>query len=489
MRIVEDQISSVRQFGALLGFAMLAGGIGVGAWFLSVANKLLFHPADIPLLELFASVGDNALGVEIAEGGQAATAHISSGGLSLIVLGFFLVALGSIVGALISGGVKLFGAATGILPTSKSGDQQRPCASTKTCRRGVGVRGKRGETCRCSTGLYMAMGLACVVFSAIPAAAQQTENGLFPPLEPFRTGYLNVDEPHELYYELSGNPDGKPVICLHGGPGAGSYPRLRQYSIPRNSLIVLYDQRGAGQSRPYGELKGNNQTWHLVADLEQLRAHLEIERFLLFGGSWGTTLGLAYAEAHPQRVTGMILRGVFLGTEEEVLSHYIGARYFFPQEHARLLAALPDQSRGTHPDYLHELIRGEDRELAYTVMYALGRFELKYMKLYLPDATVSNILASEPPDKHHLYVSLDLHYVVNRYFLEPGQLLRDVERIAHIPTVIINGRYDMACPPVFAYRLHEALPKSELIIVERAGHSETEEGTTRELVKAAAGFE
>ena len=189
------------------------------------------------------------------------------------------------------------------------------------------------------------------------------EEGLHPPIEPFASGYLDVDGPHEIYYELSGNPDGKPVFVLHGGPGAGTYPRMRRYFDPDVYLMVLHDQRGAGRSRPHGELEGNT-TWNLVADMETLREHLAIESFLLFGGSWGTTLGLAYAERHPERVTGLIQRGVFLGTEEEIESHYLGTGLYYPVEQARLLATLPDPGRGTHPDYLHELITGDDRELA-----------------------------------------------------------------------------------------------------------------------------
>jgi proline iminopeptidase len=180
---------------------------------------------------------------------------------------------------------------------------------------------------------------------------------------------------------------------------------------------------------------------------------------------------------------------VFLGTEEEVVSHYIGTRYFYPQEHVRLLAVLPDKSQGTHPDYLYELICGQHWDLAQKVMEALGSFELKFMKLFMSETTVQNVLASMSPEQHYRYVCMDLHYVSNRYFLEPGQLLRDAEILADIPAIIISGRYDMACPPLFAYRLHEVLPKSQLVIVERAGHSETEVGITVELVKAAAEFE
>jgi proline iminopeptidase len=334
----------------------------------------------------------------------------------------------------------------------------------------------------------VAIALELVIITAATVQAAPPDEKLFPPIAPYATDYLDLDPPHRLYYELCGNPDGKPVIVLHGGPGAGCYPRMRQYFDPARYLIILYDQRGAGRSHPFGELEGNTTT-HLVADLEKLRQHLEVEEALLFGGSWGTTLALAYAEDFPQHVSGLILRGVFLGTEEEVLSHYLGTSYFFPEEHARLLAVLPDPRRGTHPDYLYELIRGEDRQLARQVMGALTRFELKFMKLHLTDTVVDNIVRSMTPKEHELYVGLDLHYVTNRYFLEPSQLLRDADRIADISAIIINGRYDMACPPQFAYRLHRALPNSQLIIVEEAGHSETEAGITRELIKAAAAFE
>ena len=337
-------------------------------------------------------------------------------------------------------------------------------------------------------GGVFGIALAICLFLTGPLAAQQSAGDLFPFIVPFQTGFLDVGEGHQLYFELSGNPEGKPVIVLHGGPGAGCYPRMRRYFDPTKYLIVLFDQRGAGQSIPHGKLEGNN-TWNLVDDIEKIRDHLKIDKFLLFGGSWGTTLGLAYAEKYPTRVSGLILRGVFLGTEEEILSHYLGTSYFFPEEHARLLALLPDQTRGTHPDYLFELIQGDDRQLGQKVMDALSRFELKYMKLYLDDRTVQNVLASMSPEQHYRYVCLDLHYVTHRYFLEPGQLLRDAGRLADIPAIIINGRYDMACPPIFAYRLHKALPNSKLIIVERAGHSETEEETTRELVKATVEFQ
>lgn len=317
---------------------------------------------------------------------------------------------------------------------------------------------------------------------------ERDEGGLFPPAEEFRKGYLEVDDVHKIYYVCCGNPRGKPVMCLHGGPGNGCYPRMTQYFNPEKYFIVLHDQRGAGMSRPHGELKGNT-TQNLVKDIETLRKHLDLKKVLIFGGSWGTTLGLAYAETYPENVTGMILRGVFLGTEAEIEYHYIGTGFHFPKEQDALLSVLPNPEKGTHPDYLYELITGEDVELRHKVMDALSRFELKFMKLNMPDEIISGYLESMSRDKHFRYVRLDLHYVTNRYFLEEGQLLRDIGQLKDIPAVLINGRYDMATPPVSAYKVHKALPKSKLVMVEEAGHSESEEGITEALVKAAAEFE
>jgi proline iminopeptidase len=316
----------------------------------------------------------------------------------------------------------------------------------------------------------------------------QEEDGLFLAPEPFKTDYLKVSALHRIFYVCCGNRSGKPVLCLHGGPGVGSYPRMAQYFNPEKYLIVLHDQRGAGRSTPHGELKENT-TWDLVEDIEKLRVHLGLGKVLIFGGSWGTTLGLAYAQTHPEQVTGMILRGVFLGTEEEIEYHYLGNRFFFPREHDKLLSLLPDPARGTHPDYLFELIRGDDPVLRQKILRALAGYELKFMKLNMPDERVSGYLDNVPQDEGLRMASIDLHYVTHRYFMKEGHLLENMEKIAHIPAVLINGRYDMAAPPLSAYRVHKAMPKSKLIIVEKAGHSESEVGITAELVKATAEFE
>lgn len=308
--------------------------------------------------------------------------------------------------------------------------------------------------------------------------------GPYPEIEPFDSGHLEVGEGHAIYYERCGNPEGIPVVVLHGGPGVGSYPQLRRYFDPEAYHIVLHDQRGAGRSTPKGELRGNT-TQALVADIERLRTHLGLGEVVVFGGSWGSTLALAYAETHPAAVRALVLRGIFLGDEAVVDHHYHenGASLYFPEEFARLLEALPDPGRRPIPDYVLELARGEDRELSGRVLDALVRYEMKMGRLEMPDEAIEGFLASIPEEDFRATYLIDLTYVHAGYFLEEGQLLRDAGRIARIPTTIVNGRYDVICPPEAAWRLHRALPRSELIIVERAGHSEGEPGITAALVE------
>jgi proline iminopeptidase len=327
--------------------------------------------------------------------------------------------------------------------------------------------------------------LCCTQTTPTPSAAG---DGLFPVMENPESGYLKVGDIHEIYYETGGNPEGKPVMCLHGGPGVGSYPRLMRYFDPEKFFMVNHDQRGSGRSRPYGELRENT-TPNLVEDIEKLRQHLGLGKVLIFGGSWGSTLGLAYAEKYPENVTGMVLRGVFLGTEEEIKFHYLGTGFFFPEEQDRLLSVLPDRSRSVHPDYIHELVTGEDEELGHRVLVALAGFEMKFMKLHMPDEQISGFLESIPREAHHGAALIDLTYVKNRYFMEPGQLVQNLGKLGDMPVTLINGRYDMAAPPMAAYRVHRALPNSKLVIVEEAGHSETEDGITRALLEAVAAFE
>lgn len=327
-----------------------------------------------------------------------------------------------------------------------------------------------------------------LVLAPVGACADEetASDPLFAPIEPFDTGHLKVSDLHEIYYERSGNPEGLPVIGLHGGPGVGCYPRMRQYFDPEKFHIVLHDQRGTARSRPWGELRENT-TPNLVEDIERLRTHLNLGKVFVFGGSWGTTLALAYAEAYPDNVRAMVLRGVFTGTMEEIEQHYMGAAWYFPEEHDALMKLLPDPDRRPLPDYILELVDSAPtlpEKMKY--LNTLARLEIKMSHLYMADEDITEMLAGYPDEAHLLLTHIDLHYVTNRYFMREGQLLENAHKIKHIPTTMIVGRFDMASPPLGAYRMHKRLDKSELIIVEKAGHVESEEAITAALVKAVA---
>ena len=312
------------------------------------------------------------------------------------------------------------------------------------------------------------------------------ETKLWPPIEPFQSGYLKVSEIHEIYYELSGNSEGKPVFFLHGGPGGSSSPYMRRFCDPDKFLMVLSDQRGAGKSKPYGEIK-ENKTQNLVEDIERLRKHLKLEKIILFGGSWGTTLGLAYAEAYPENVSGMVLRGVFMATKEEIDHFYHGGvgRYF-PEIYDALLSALPEPSRRPLPDYLFRLIKEGSQADKAKYSRAWAKYEGRISGLEVPDEVIKNWIENSNPYAFSLFENF---YMANGCFLEEGQLFKDAEKISHIPTIIINGRYDVICPPVTAYRLHKLLPKSKLIIAEGAGHWMGEKPIENALIEAMREFE
>ena len=312
------------------------------------------------------------------------------------------------------------------------------------------------------------------------------ETKLWPPIEPFQSGYLKVSEIHEIYYELSGNSEGKPVFFLHGGPGGSSSPYMRRFCDPDKFLMVLSDQRGAGKSKPYGEIKENT-TQNLVEDIERLRKHLKLEKIILFGGSWGTTLGIAYAEAYPENVSGMVLRGVFMATKEEIDHFYHGGvgRYF-PEIYDALLSALPEPSRRPLPDYLFRLIKEGSQADKAKYSRAWAKYEGRISGLEVPDEVIKNWIENSNPYAFSLFENF---YMANGCFLEEGQLFKDAEKISHIPTIIINGRYDVICPPVTAYRLHKLLPKSKLIIAEGAGHWMGEKPIESALIEAMREFE
>ena len=303
---------------------------------------------------------------------------------------------------------------------------------------------------------------------------------LWPEIEPYESGYLRVSPVHEIYYEQSGNPDGLPVFVLHGGPGGSSSPYMRRFFDPARYLIVLHDQRGAGRSRPLGELREND-TWALVEDIERLRRHLQLEQVVILGGSWGATLGLAYAENYPENVSALVLRGVFTATEEEIDHFYHGgAATFFPDAYAALLAELPDPQRRPLPAYLLELIQTSGSPDRERYCRAWARYEIKMAALDFPDETVERYVTEEDMCVFALFEN---YYMAHRCFVEEGQLLRDAGRLDGTPTFIVNGRYDAICPPRFAYELHQRIPGSELIIADASGHWMGEPNIERALIE------
>ncbi|MFC5287400.1 prolyl aminopeptidase [Actinokineospora guangxiensis] len=305
-------------------------------------------------------------------------------------------------------------------------------------------------------------------------------DSLYPPIEPDRTGHLDVGDGHRVYWETSGNPDGKPVVVLHGGPGAGTNPMQRRHFDPTAYRIVLFDQRGAGRSTPFAATHANT-TWHLVADMERLREHLGVERWQLFGGSWGSTLAVAYAETHPDRVTEVVLRGVFLLRERELDWLYRGgAGALFPEAWSRFLSLV---TPGTDPLHAyHTLLDGPDPTAA---AIAWSAWEGTTVSLLPNPAMVAHY---EHPRFAVPFARLALHYFLNHGWLEENQLIRDAPKLAHIPATFIQGRYDAVCPPMTAWDLHQAWPGSTLTILPTAGHTVADPGVLTALRAATDGY-
>ena len=335
--------------------------------------------------------------------------------------------------------------------------------------------------------------LVLVTFSFLCDCQSRKDNAdkisLWPEIEPFQSGYLKVSNIHEVYFELCGNPKGKPVFVIHGGPGSGCSPSMRQFFNPDKFLIVLHDQRGAGKSRPNAELRENT-TQNLVEDIEKLRKKLELEKIFLFGGSWGSTLSLAYAETYPENVSGMVLRGIWLGTKDEVYHFWNGIPMFFPEMYESFVNTLPDSVLPPNDDKLVILMQSEDRTDREKYAKITSRYEYKACGLNISEESLNEYYGSED-NMAEIYTEalLTHYYASNKCFLEEGQLLRDVHKIQNIPSIIINGRYDMVCPPVTANKLHKNLPLSRLIIVEEAGHLMSEKPIEKELLKAMRDFE
>jgi proline iminopeptidase len=318
------------------------------------------------------------------------------------------------------------------------------------------------------------------------SSENQAVDKLFPPIQAYKTGYLTVSDMHEIFYGLGGNPGGTPVMVLHGGPGAGCSPHDFQYFNPEKFHIVLHDQRGSGQSRPYAEL-AENTTQNLVEDIEKLRSHLKLGKVILFGGSWDSTLALAYAETYPNNVNGIILRGVFTATKDEIDHFYHGATAtYFPENFEMLVKHIDHPELKNYPVQLLSKIQGQDSVASFEAAKAWARYEGKIAFLNMPDQQLETILTRWP---FFAFSLIENYYMINNCFLEERQLLNNADKLADIPTIIINGRYDVICPPITAYKLHQKLPKSKLWIIEAAGHASSEPGIEAALVRAAREFE
>lgn len=309
---------------------------------------------------------------------------------------------------------------------------------------------------------------------------------LFPPIDPYRQGTLPVSDRHTLYFEESGNPTGKPIVILHGGPGGGSQPSYRQYCDPTQWRIVQFDQRGCGRSQPHADLTDNT-TWDLVADIERLREHLAIEQWVVFGGSWGSTLALAYAETHPDRCLGLILRGIFMLRPQELRWFYQeGAGYLFPEAWAQYLEPIPPAERHDLMGAYYRRLTDKNPAVRRQAAKAWAVWEASTSKL-IPDADLQAAFAD--PFFAEAFARIECHYFVHGGWFDPAdQLLQRVDRIRHLPAVIVHGRYDVVCPVVSAWELHQAWPEAELQIIPDAGHSMAEPGILEALVAATQRF-
>jgi len=306
----------------------------------------------------------------------------------------------------------------------------------------------------------------------------------FPAIEPYRSGRLKVDEPHELYWEECGAPDGLPVVFLHGGPGAGSSPAHRRFFDPKRYRIIVFDQRGAGRSTPLGETAGND-TARLVADIETLRGHLAIETWFVFGGSWGSTLALAYAKAHPDRVRGLFLRGIFLMQPSEIDWFLYGMKAVFPEAWERFANFLPAEEREDLLGNYRKRLNDPDPAVRVPAARSWSLYEGSCSTL-LPNPEV---MSTSGEERHAVGLArIEAHYFTNNLFDPPDALLRDIDIIRNIPAVIVQGRYDLVCPIITADALHRLWPEADYIIVPDAGHSALEPGIRSALISATNRF-
>ncbi|WP_300071599.1 prolyl aminopeptidase [uncultured Ruegeria sp.] len=302
---------------------------------------------------------------------------------------------------------------------------------------------------------------------------------LYPPIDPFDQRLVSVGDGHQVYMEQSGNPDGVPVVVLHGGPGGGCSPAMRRYFDPSVFRVILFDQRGCGKSRPHASVE-NNTTWHLVADIERLRSLLDIEEWIVFGGSWGATLALIYAQAHPDRVSRLVLRGVFLMTQAELDWFYGGGvGRFWPEQWSKFTSLLSEDELSNPIGAYNKRLFSGDRATEILFARAWSSWENALASIH------SNGTTGESPGEYaRAFARLENHYFINSGFLEAdGQILDQMDKIAHIPGHIVQGRYDMICPPQAAWNLSKRWPNVDLKMVRNAGHALSEPGISAELVR------
>ena len=313
---------------------------------------------------------------------------------------------------------------------------------------------------------------------------EPTENILYPEIAPVKTGRLKTDAPHEIFWEISGNPKGIPVMALHGGPGGGSSPSGRRFFDPEHYMIIQHDQRGCGQSIPFGCLE-NNTTDALISDINLIADHLDIKQFHVFGGSWGSTLSLAYAQAHPERCLSLTLRGIFLMRESEIDWFMKGMGHFFPEAFDEFRTLFPDAAYDQLLNVFYDALTGPDQELRARAAVAWSRFEASCCTLLPNEKMLSGC------DNQALAYPISLleaHYFIHNKFQPDDALLRNIDRIRHIPARIIQGRYDVVCPPKSAWDLKQAWPEAELFIIPDAGHSSMEPRIAKALIESMNHF-
>jgi proline iminopeptidase len=304
---------------------------------------------------------------------------------------------------------------------------------------------------------------------------------LYPEIEPFQTGYLDTGDGHQVYWERSGTKGAKPAVFLHGGPGGGCSPKHRQLFDPALYDVILFDQRGCRRSTPFASLD-NNTTWHLVADIERLREMMGVETWQVFGGSWGSTLALAYAETHPEHVSELVLRGIYLLTKAEMDWYYqFGVSEMFPEKYEAFIAPIPEAERGDMITAYRKRLVGEDREEQLRCAKAWSIWEGETITL-LPEPATSDTF--HEADFALAFARIENHYFTHAGWFEDGQLLRDARKLKDIPGTIVHGRYDMPCPMRQAWALHQAWPKSDFHVIEGAGHAYSEPGILDRLIRA-----